>query len=95
MNYLTYSLLVGGTIAQKENVLELHVHNNKIKDKDGRERIFHGTNVVEKMTPFVPKTDAFDATHSFSKEDAEFIADIGFNTIRLGVLWEGFEPTQG
>jgi beta-glucosidase/6-phospho-beta-glucosidase/beta-galactosidase len=30
--------------------------------------------------------------NSFSKEDAEFIAEIGYNTIRLGVLWAGFEP---
>lgn len=72
--------------------LKLHVKGNRIKDYDGRERIFHGTNVVEKRFPFVPVTDSFNPVDSFSKEDAEFIADIGYNTIRLGVLWEGFEP---
>jgi hypothetical protein len=40
---------------------QLRVVNSKIKDADGRERIFHGTNVVEKLAPFVPKTEKFDA----------------------------------
>ena len=95
MNYLTYTLLFGRASAQKEDLTQLRVVNSKIKDADGRERIFHGTNLVEKLTPFVPKTEKFDVQHSFSKEDAEFIADMGYNTIRLGVLWEGFEPNEG
>lgn len=70
----------------------MHVEGNRIKDNDGRERIFHGTNVVEKRFPFVPVTDSFNAKDSFSREDAEFMEDIGYNTIRLGVLWAGFEP---
>ena len=54
---------------QAEN-LGLHVEGSRIKDNDGRERIFHGTNVVEKRFPFVPVTDSFNAKDSFSKEDA-------------------------
>jgi len=73
----------------------LHVEDNHIKDADGREIIYHGTNVVEKLFPYVPKTDHFDAIHSFSREDAEFLADMGYNTIRLGVLWAGAEPVEG
>jgi endoglycosylceramidase len=73
----------------------LHVEDNKIKDSDGRERIYHGTNVVNKMFPYVPKTDKFDAAHSYSREDAQFLADLGYNTIRLGVLWAGAEPQEG
>lgn len=34
---------------------------NRIVDSSGRERLFHGENVVMKTTPFVPITDHFDA----------------------------------
>jgi len=68
---------------------------NKIVDRGGRERFFHGTNVVYKADPFIPFTDHFDAKESFSVEDADLVASMGFNTIRLGVLWAGLEPTEG
>ena len=34
---------------------------NRIVDSYGRERIFHGDNVVMKTTPFIPITTYFDA----------------------------------
>ena len=34
---------------------------NRIVDGFGRERLFHGENVVMKTTPFVPITSHFDA----------------------------------
>ena len=43
----------------------------------------------------MPVTDSFNPVNSFSREDAEFLAEVGFNTIRLGVLWAGFEPEYG
>ena len=61
----------------------------------GRERFFHGTNVVYKSAPFLPVVDRFDALTSFSVEDADLLQSMGFNTIRLGVLWAGLEPVQG
>ena len=36
---------------------------NRIIDDYGRERIFHGENVVMKTTPFVPITTHFDARY--------------------------------
>ena len=36
---------------------------NRIIDGYGRERIFHGENVVMKTTPFVPITTHFDARY--------------------------------
>ena len=33
--------------------------------------------------------------YSFSREDAELLASMGYNTIRLGVLWAGVEPVMG
>merc|ERR1711936_323408 len=68
---------------------------NRILDGFGRERIFHGENVVMKTTPFVPITTHFDARYSFVEEDAKLLASMGHNTIRLGVLWAGLEPVEG
>jgi hypothetical protein len=65
----------------------------RISDKEYYDNLIILTsNVIEKRFPFVPVTDSFNPLNSFSKEDAEFIAEIGYNTIRLGVLWAGFEP---
>ena len=36
-----------------------------IMDVDGRERVFHGTNVVVKGSPYYPSQDGFDAKTSF------------------------------
>ena len=33
--------------------------------------------------------------YSFSEEDAKLMATMGYNTIRLGVLWAGMEPVEG
>ena len=37
---------------------------NRIIDSFGRERFFHGTNVVFKTEPFIPITTHFDARYS-------------------------------
>ena len=37
----------------------------------------------------------FCCRYSFSVEDAQLLASMGYNTIRLGVLWAGLEPTKG
>jgi len=68
---------------------------NRIVDNYGRERVFHGTNVVFKTSPFIPISSHFDARYSFSEEDARLLASMGYTTIRLGVLWAGLEPTRG
>ena len=33
--------------------------------------------------------------YSYSEEDAKLMASMGYNVIRLGVLWAGLEPTRG
>ena len=42
---------------------KFHVNSNtnRIVDSYGRERIFHGDNVVMKTSPFIPITTHFDA----------------------------------
>ena len=39
----------------------VNTQKNRIVDTAGRERIFHGQNVVMKTAPFIPITDHFDA----------------------------------
>merc|ERR1719201_2363786 len=77
------------------DVFSVDKTTNRIVDSVGRQRIFHGSNVVYKTTPFIPITTKFDARYSFSAEDADLMASMGYNTIRLGVLWAGLEPTRG
>ena len=91
-------------------MFSVDTEKNKIIDQFGRERIFHGENVIMKTIPFVPITTHFDARHtetqsnqrlvficrySFVDEDAQLLASMGHNTIRLGLLWAGLEPVEG
>merc|ERR1719312_386381 len=92
--YLVLVLLVLTTIPTKAK-FSVSPQKNRIVDSYGRERFFHGTNVVFKTDPFIPITTHFDARYSFSVENAKLLASMGYNTIRLGVLWAGLEPTQG
>jgi endoglycosylceramidase len=60
-----------------------------ITGSDGRVLIMHGLNMVSKIPPYLPSNDGF------GKDDARFLARNGFNTIRLGVIYKGLEPSPG
>ncbi|CAK0895425.1 unnamed protein product, partial [Prorocentrum cordatum] len=64
-------------------------------DPQGRERVFHGTNVVVKGAPWLPRLDHFDPLTSLVQRDFDFLLDAGINLIRLGVMWPGAEPARG
>jgi endoglycosylceramidase len=64
-------------------------------DSDGRVRIFHGTNAVYKVAPFVPILDEWDVLNSLAPADMALMASLGFNVVRLGVLWQATFPTPG
>jgi endoglycosylceramidase len=51
--------------------------------------VLHGFNVVNKLPPYQP------AAWGFGADDARFLAENGFNTVRLGVIWKGLEPQPG
>jgi hypothetical protein len=53
--------------------------DGRIIDGFGRERIFHGVNVVYKSDPYIPISDQFDPNRSFSVEDAELLQSLGLN----------------
>ncbi|KAJ3104943.1 hypothetical protein HDU97_008691 [Phlyctochytrium planicorne] len=67
----------------------------RYRDVLGRQRLFRGTNVVMKGTPWYPVIDRWDKQYSFNEEDIAFIADLNINAIRLGVMWPGVEPVRG
>lgn len=69
--------------------------NTLFLDQYGRYSIFHGVNAVQKLFPFYPKLDHFDANYSLSDMDLENLRGWGFNVIRLHVAWEGVEPKKG
>lgn len=58
-------------------------------DEDGRAVIMHGVNMVYKIPDYDPATAGIDA------DDAQFLADNGFNVVRLGVIWAAVEPEPG
>lgn len=60
---------------------------NMIIDEDGRERFFHGTNIVVKGPPYHPQMNSFDSEISFCDEDMELLQSMGHNTIRLSLPW--------
>ena len=65
-------------------------------DNYGRYSIFHGGNVVVKLPPYLPTLDVFDYQFSLNtKEDLETMKRLGFNSIRLGVIWEAVEKKPG
>mmetsp|Transcript_69703 Transcript_69703/g.167327 ORF Transcript_69703/g.167327 Transcript_69703/m.167327 type:complete len:530 (-) Transcript_69703:13-1602(-) len=64
-------------------------------DSFGRERAFHGTNVIVKGPPWLPSRDGFDGQTSLTAEDFHYMQSAGLNVIRLGVMWAGAEPERG
>ena len=83
---ILFALLVLGS--------SIHIKNRKLHDDEGREIRFHGTNVVVKVPPYIPRTDQYDTEWSFCEEDMLQLKKWGFNGIRLGMMWAGVEPTS-
>ncbi len=75
--------------------LKINTKTRQIIDDQGRERFFHGINVIMKQSPWLPETRFFDIDTSFNEDDMRNLEDWGFNIIRLGTQWQGAEPTRG
>jgi endoglycosylceramidase len=60
-------------------------------DQDGRVVLLHGVNAVWKLPPYLPPATA----EGFIAKDADFLADNGFNTVRVGILFSGVMPQPG
>ena len=66
-----------------------------IRDEYGSHLILHGVNVVYKEHPFIPRTDIFHHEESLNEQDARDLQSLGFNVVRLGVVWEAVETAPG
>lgn len=60
----------------------MNTTTHHIIDQQGRERFFHGMNVVVKGPPWLPRTDAFHPTWSFVEKDMATLQELGLNIIR-------------
>ncbi|KAJ7562691.1 hypothetical protein O6H91_03G080600 [Diphasiastrum complanatum] len=74
---------------------EVNTATGRIQDGYGRERLFHGLNVVVKGPPWHPGLEVFDHQFSFCDRDVELIKSWGMNVVRLAVMWPGVEPREG
>ncbi|MEU0540002.1 cellulase family glycosylhydrolase [Nocardia sp. NPDC005978] len=69
----------------------LHIEGGDFVDESGRVVLLHGVNNVDKDAPYVELGDGFTLTD----QDAALLAGHGFNTVRLGVSFDGLMPTRG
>ncbi|MFL5893596.1 MAG: cellulase family glycosylhydrolase [Thermoleophilaceae bacterium] len=60
-----------------------------LTDADGRVFISHGVNLVYKVPPYEPSVTGF------GDDDAAFLQNEGFNSVRLGVIYKAVEPQPG
>jgi endoglycosylceramidase len=77
------------SVAQASPKLPLSHTGRWITDAAGRVVIVHGTNMVYKLPPYYPSAAGFGA------DDAAFLRRIGFNAVRVGVIWKAVEPRPG
>jgi endoglycosylceramidase len=60
-------------------------------DPEGRTVLLHGVNAVYKRAPYELYV-APGKAWNFDAADARAMARLGFNVVRLGILWQGIEP---
>ena len=63
--------------------LHVNTSTHRIVDpEEGRERYFHGVNVVVKGPPWLPELREFDPLKSFVEKDMQTLQELGLNAIR-------------
>ena len=62
-----------------------------LTDDQGRVVFLRGVNAVYKRAPYELYPDSGTAWN-FTDQDAKRMASLGFNVVRLGIIWEGLEP---
>lgn len=58
-------------------------------DGDGRVFLTQGTNIVYKHAPYTPEAGGFN------EDDANWLAEQGFDSVRVGIIWKAVEPKPG
>jgi len=68
--------------------LRIYVRGGSFVDERGRVRAFHGINVV-------CKDRSLGYVYKLSGLALRRLRELGFNVVRLGVIWDGLEPEPG
>jgi endoglycosylceramidase len=76
-------------VAEAAPALPLSHEGRWITDAQGRVVNLHGINMVYKLPPYYP------SAAGFGDDDAAFLKRIGFNAVRVGVIWKALEPSPG
>lgn len=84
---LSHVLLYVIQVLGAPDILQVNPTTHRIIDGMGRERYFHGANVIVKGPPWLPRTDKFDPHWSFSEEDMKLMQSWGLNAIRQVVYY--------
>lgn len=61
-------------------------------DGQGRQRLWHGINIVNKGVPFHPSLDVFAPGESVTDEDIKVLLSMGASVVRLGIMMGGMFP---
>ncbi|MFD4180988.1 glycoside hydrolase family 5 protein, partial [Rhodococcus sp. NPDC058514] len=70
---------------------QVHTEGRSLVDGFGRTVLLHGVNNVDKDAPYLNPGDGLTITD----QDADLLTQHGFNTVRLGVSFDGLMPERG
>lgn len=83
--YTIFLLLFSFSPSSAQDGVECYNVNtstSRMVDRYGRERYFHGINVVVKGPPWIPNTQKFSSDWSFTDEDMQLLKELGVNAVR-------------
>jgi endoglycosylceramidase len=60
-------------------------------DADGRVVLFHGVNLVYKVAPYEVEVSG-TGPNVLTTPEVEKMASLGFDAVRLGIIWKGLDP---
>jgi len=86
---------VAGLLNSVDAKIGINSSTRQFVDDNGRSVVFHGVNVVYKVDPYIPTQGEFNDELSLNDEDISNLVDWGMNFVRLGVMWEAVERTEG
>lgn len=87
----SFALFVPGVLSAHGLVID---HDKSvIRDELGRQRLWHGINIVNKGAPFHPFLDHYVPGLSVTSEDIEVLHTMGTSVVRLGVMMPGMYPS--